>query len=56
MKRLSNKTLTARLCIAPILRLYQRQLEAEMEREIQAGTFSREVSAKMDALLFLLEE
>ncbi len=56
MKNQPGSTWTKRFLIDPVLRRYKRELEARIDRNVKAGTFDRELSAKVDATLFLLGE
>ena len=54
MKNQNDNFLIKRLLIDPALRRYKRQLESQIDRDIEAGTFDRELSARVDAVLLLL--
>ena len=54
MKTTTHKLIKT-LVIDPAMRRYRTVLEAQIDKEIRAGTFSRDLSAKVDDLLVLLE-
>jgi hypothetical protein len=56
MEKKVNAGWTQRAVIYPVLRFYRRILERQIAREIKAGTYTRELSTRVDALTILLEE